>query len=38
MQLLNGDSSKAQKELGWKFEYTFETLMDDMINTEQRLL
>ena len=34
VQLLNGDSSKAQKELGWTFEYNFKSLMDDMITTE----
>mgnify|MGYP001319859890 CR=1 FL=1 len=34
VQLLHGDSTRAQKELGWKFQYTFETLMDDMIDKE----
>lgn len=34
VQLLHGDSSKAQKELGWEFEYNFQTLMDDMIDKE----
>ncbi len=29
---LKGDSSKLKKELGWEPKYTFETLMDDMIN------
>lgn len=29
---LKGDASKIRKELGWEPEYTFETLMDDMIN------
>lgn len=29
---LKGDSTKIRTELGWKPEYTFETLMDDMIN------
>jgi GDPmannose 4,6-dehydratase len=28
---LKGDSSKIRKELGWKPEYTFETMMDEMI-------
>jgi len=28
---LRGDSTKARSVLGWKPEYTFETLMDDMI-------
>lgn len=29
--VLKGDSSKAQNELGWTFEYTFESMMDEMI-------
>jgi len=29
---LKGDSTKIREELGWEPEYTFETLMDDMIN------
>ena len=29
---LKGDSTKIRQELGWEPEYTFETLMDDMIN------
>lgn len=28
---LRGDSSKIRKELGWKPEYTFESMMDEMI-------
>lgn len=28
---LKGDSTKARTELGWKPEYTFETMMDEMI-------
>jgi len=28
---LKGDSSRIRKELGWKPEYTFETMMDEMI-------
>jgi len=28
---LKGDCSKAQKELGWKHKYTFETMLDEMI-------
>lgn len=28
---LKGDSTKIREELGWEPEYTFETLMDDMI-------
>jgi GDPmannose 4,6-dehydratase len=29
---LKGDSTKIRTELGWKPEYTFEMLMDEMIN------
>lgn len=29
---LKGDSSKARKILGWKSEYTFETMLDEMID------
>lgn len=29
---LKGDATKIREELGWVPEYTFETLMDDMIN------
>lgn len=29
---LRGDSSKIREELGWKPEYTFEALMDEMID------
>lgn len=32
LKLLKGDSSRARKILGWKPEYTFETLLDDMID------
>jgi GDPmannose 4,6-dehydratase len=28
---LKGDSSRIRTELGWKLEYTFETMMDEMI-------
>ena len=28
---LKGDSSKIRKELGWKLTYTFESMMDEMI-------
>ena len=31
LKYLKGDSSKIRKVLGWKPEYTFETLMDEMI-------
>tara|TARA_R100000008_G_scaffold86882_1_gene82379 strand:- start:881 stop:1849 length:969 start_codon:yes stop_codon:yes gene_type:complete len=32
LKYLKGDSTKAREVLGWAPEYTFETLMDDMIN------
>jgi len=31
LKYLKGDSTKIRKTFGWKPEYTFETLMDDMI-------
>lgn len=32
LKYLKGDSTKIRTELGWKPDYTFETLMDDMID------
>ena len=32
LKYLRGDSTKLRDTFGWKPEYTFETLMDDMIN------
>ena len=32
LKYLKGDSSKIRNELGWKPTYTFETLLDDMLN------
>jgi GDPmannose 4,6-dehydratase len=32
LKYLRGDSTKARKILGWEPEYTFEMLMDEMIN------
>jgi GDPmannose 4,6-dehydratase len=32
LKYLKGDSTKIRETLGWKPEYTFETLMDDMID------
>jgi len=32
LKYLKGDSTKTRTVLGWKPEYTFETLMDDMID------
>tara|TARA_Y100000593_G_scaffold76445_1_gene141305 strand:- start:94 stop:1098 length:1005 start_codon:yes stop_codon:yes gene_type:complete len=34
---LKGDSSKIRKTLGWKPNYTFETMIDDMLNEERRV-
>ena len=31
LDVLKGDNSKAKKVLGWKHEYTFETMLDEMI-------
>ena len=31
LKYLKGDSTKIRETLGWKPEYTFETLLDDMI-------
>ena len=32
LKYLKGDSSKLRKTFGWEPEYTFENLMDEMIN------
>ena len=31
LNVLKGDCSKAKEKLGWKHEFTFETMLDDMI-------
>ena len=31
LENLKGDCSKAKKILGWEHEYTFETMLDEMI-------
>jgi GDPmannose 4,6-dehydratase len=31
LKYLKGDSTKMRKEFGWEPEYTFEDLMDEMI-------
>ena len=31
LRFLCGDSSKIKKELGWKPEYSFESMIDEMI-------
>ena len=38
LKYLKGDSSKAREILGWKPEYTFETLLDDMIDRWEKEL
>jgi GDPmannose 4,6-dehydratase len=38
LKYLKGDSTKIRTTLGWKPEYTFETLMDDMINGWLKIL
>jgi GDPmannose 4,6-dehydratase len=32
LNVLKGDCSKAKRVLGWKHEYTFETMLDEMID------
>ena len=32
VEFLKGDCSKAQKQLGWKHQYTFESMLDEMID------
>ena len=32
LEFLKGDCSKAQKQLGWKHQYTFESMLDEMID------
>jgi len=31
LKFLKGDCSKAQRELGWKHKYSFESMLDEMI-------
>ena len=31
LEFLKGDCSKAVEKLGWKHKYTFETMLDEMI-------
>lgn len=38
LKYLKGDSSKARDILGWKPEYTFETMLDEMIERWEREL
>ena len=37
LEFLKGDCSKAKKILGWEHEYTFETMLDEMITYWQNL-
>lgn len=37
VDLLIGDPSKAQKELGWQFEYDLEALVKDMVSSDLEL-
>ncbi len=37
LRSLKGDCSKAKKELGWKHSYTFETMLDEMIEYQMDL-
>lgn len=38
VELLIGDPSKAQKELGWQTEYTLTDLVDDMMQSDLKLM
>ena len=38
LKYLRGDSSKARQVLGWNPEYTFESMLDEMINHWQERL
>ena len=38
LRYLKGDSSKAREILGWQPEYTFETMLDEMIENWQQNL
>ena len=35
---LQGDSSKIREKLGWNPEYTFESLLDEMIEYYQKII
>ena len=37
LKFLKGDCSKAKKILGWNHEYTFETMLDEMIQYWENL-
>jgi GDPmannose 4,6-dehydratase len=38
LDVLKGDCSKAKKLLGWKHEYTFETMLDEMIEYQLKVI
>ena len=38
LKYLKGDSSKIRRVLGWKPEYTFETLLDEMIEHWEKII
>jgi GDPmannose 4,6-dehydratase len=38
LHFLQGDASKAKEKLGWKPTYTFETMLDEMINHWLKIL
>ena len=38
LRYLKGDSSKSRETLGWEPEYTFETMLEEMIEKWQRIL
>ena len=38
VDLLIGDSAKARKKLGWKLEYNLESLVDDMMSSDLKII
>ena len=38
LNMLKGDCSKAKNILGWKPEYSFETMLDEMIEHWEKLI
>jgi GDPmannose 4,6-dehydratase len=38
IKIPKGDSTKIRETLGWKPEYTFETLMDDMVDSWDEII
>jgi len=37
VELLVGDASKAEKELGWKPTYTLQQLVEEMVDEDMKL-